>query len=799
MKKILLLISFIAFLVADSTAQDFNLTLRSSVTFPYSCASLWGYVGLDGVEYALVGTYDGVSIIDVNDPDNPVVKFNVSHTPSSWREIKTYNNYAYATNEDGGGLLIIDLSDLPTSVQTYTFTYIDGEGNIQADGHTLWIDENGRLYIFGGAYDGEGATMFDLTADPINPPYLGKYENYYIHDGFVRGDTLWASEIFNGQLEIIDVSNPSNPVPMASVNTPNFFTHNSWPTHDDHYVFTTDEVDNSYLTSYDVSDLSNITELDREQSNPGSGTIIHNVHLYNDQFATVAYYKDGVVLFDVSHPDNMIEVGSYDTDPGESGGGYGGTWGVYPYLPSGNIIASDLSDAGAPGGKLTVLTPSYVPACWLEGNVTDSITGAPLLNVYVEILNTNNTDYSDLGGAYKTGNGIAGTYTVRFSVTGYVTKEISVDLTSNVVTTLDAQLIPLTAATITGTVVDSVSNAPIEGASVFIRGLSNGTSFTTVTDASGAFSVSPVFDDNYDGFAGKWGYHEDGFYNTTLNSSSAPLQFKLAQGYYDDFIINNGWTVSGDASTGLWTRGEPIGTTDGFNVYNPDEDLSNDWGDYCYVTGNGGGDVGSDDVDNGSTTLTSPVFDLTDYNDPVVSFYSWFANGGGDGNPNDTLKVYITAGSGDVLVMKIRNPMFTWVYHSFHVNDFLSSSSNMQVKFVTSDLTSSGHLVEAAIDVFRIDGALSTGVATIDHNLAFTTYPNPFNQESILRYDFGNEELKDARIEIFNELGQPVESYPITVTTGSLQWGAALSPGVYFVQLLNDNKSAASLSTIKLK
>ncbi len=55
--------------------------------------------------------------------------------------------------------------------------------------------------------------------------------------------------------------------------------------------------------------------------------IIHNVHLYNDQFAVVAYYKDGVVLFDVSHPDNMIECGSYDTDPGESGGDYGGTWG----------------------------------------------------------------------------------------------------------------------------------------------------------------------------------------------------------------------------------------------------------------------------------------------------------------------------------------------------------------------------------------------------------------------------------------------------------------------------------------
>jgi choice-of-anchor B domain-containing protein len=421
MKKILLL-SVLLFSLSASFAQNFNFTYRGQVTYPYSCASIWGYVDDDGTEYALVGTYNGVSIVDVSDPENPVVKFSVDHDQSEWREIKTYGHYAYATNESGGGLLVIDLSGLPNNVQKYTFIYTDTEGNKQKNGHTLFIDENGRLYIFGGSYNGEGATMFDLTVDPVNPPFVGKYEEHYIHDGFVRGDTLWASEIYDGQVELVNVSDPSDPVPMASFNTPNFFSHNSWPTHDNHYVFTTDEVDDSYLTSYDVSDLTNISELDRVQSNPGSDVIIHNVHLYNDQFAVVAYYKDGVVLFDVSHPDNMIEVGSYDTDPGESGGNYGGTWGVYPYLPSGNIIASDLSDAGSAGGKLTILTPTYVAASWLEGNVTDSSTGAPVSNAYVELVGTFNTDYSDLGGLYKTGNGVAGSFSVEVSKVGYETK-----------------------------------------------------------------------------------------------------------------------------------------------------------------------------------------------------------------------------------------------------------------------------------------------------------------------------------------------------------------------------------------
>lgn len=119
----------------------------------------------------------------------------------------------------------------------------------------------------------------------------------------------------------------------------------------------------------------------------------------------------------------MIEVGSYDTDPQESGGGYGGTWGVYPYLPSGNVIVSDLYTAST-NGKLTILTPTYVSASWLEGNITDAVTTSPINNAYVQILSTSETDYSDLSGTYKTGTGIPGSYTVVVSRAGYLTKEL---------------------------------------------------------------------------------------------------------------------------------------------------------------------------------------------------------------------------------------------------------------------------------------------------------------------------------------------------------------------------------------
>jgi len=117
-------------------------------------------------------------------------------------------------------------------------------------------------------------------------------------------------KFYNGDEEVLNVSDPADPVSMAVFSTPSNFTHNALATSNNHYLFTTDEVNNSYLTSYDVSDLGNITELDKSTIKPGSNVIIHNVHLLNDQFAYTAYYKDGVVFWDVSHPDNMIEVGS---------------------------------------------------------------------------------------------------------------------------------------------------------------------------------------------------------------------------------------------------------------------------------------------------------------------------------------------------------------------------------------------------------------------------------------------------------------------------------------------------------
>ena len=57
----------------------------------------------------------------------------------------------------------------------------------------------------------------------------------------------------------------------------------------------------------------------------------------------MSFYFDGLYMFDCSNPANPTLVGYYDTSTElHQSGVYRGCWGGYPFLPSGNILASDM-------------------------------------------------------------------------------------------------------------------------------------------------------------------------------------------------------------------------------------------------------------------------------------------------------------------------------------------------------------------------------------------------------------------------------------------------------------------------
>ena len=90
----------------------------------------------------------------------------------------------------------------------------------------------------------------------------------------------------------------------------------------------------------DVSDLNNA-------SYTGSFTtdidcISHNMYEH-DGLLYQANYTSGARVFDVAtNPDDPAEVAFLDTAPSRDTSSFNGCWNVYPFLPSGTVLASDL-------------------------------------------------------------------------------------------------------------------------------------------------------------------------------------------------------------------------------------------------------------------------------------------------------------------------------------------------------------------------------------------------------------------------------------------------------------------------
>ena len=122
----------------------------------------------------------------------------------------------------------------------------------------------------------------------------------------------------------------------------------------------------------------------------------------------------------------MIQVTYYDSYSG-SGNGFDGCWGTYPYLPSGNIISSDINSGPGGSGRLLVYGRDFQQACYLKGNVIDGITLSPIINASVEVLSTSINENTNLLGFYQTASVNSGTFHVVFSP-GYTSDTLTVSL-----------------------------------------------------------------------------------------------------------------------------------------------------------------------------------------------------------------------------------------------------------------------------------------------------------------------------------------------------------------------------------
>ncbi len=674
---------------------------------------VWGYVDEFGNEYAIAGGSKGVSIVDLSTPSNPTETFFAPGLESVWRDIKTWGDYAYITTEADAGLTIIDLSPLPASSALTTTVYTGAPGNNWDSAHNLYIDSAGYCYIFGSDRGNGGVIILDLNIDPMNPVEVGVFDTWYAHDGFVENDTMYAAHIFDGFFSVVDVQDRSNPILLGTAVTPSSFAHNVW-TSNGQYAFTTDEVSGGFIGAFDISDPQNIVEVDRIQSSPGAGIIPHNTHVRQNHIIT-SYYADGVVVHDITYPYNLVEIGNYDTYPDQTAS-YNGCWGVFPFFPSGLIVASDITEG------LFVLSPAYTQAAYLEGLIRDASTLSPINNASVEILGGNQIDASDFSGFYATGIATGGAYAVNYSKIGYYPQSIPITISNGIITTVDVNLSPIPQYAFTVNVLDLGTGNPIDNAQVRLE--ADLITHEGSTNALGAESFMLYYEEYYKIYVGKWGHvtHCDSVY---IDNSTGSITVYLEEGIYDDFVFDFNWTVTGSAVTGQFERAIPFGTAIGTN---PGEDAPLDCGDYCYVTGNAANlNADFDDVDGGNTVLKSPVMDLTGFSDPYVNYARFFYNYFGPIQPfDDSLKVSVSNGLQTAVIDIVGSDtsiFFEWLPQSIRLLDYISLTSNMQFTFETSDNDPEVNITEAAIDYFFIAEGSTAGVKEIE--TAVRVYPNP--------------------------------------------------------------------------
>ena len=673
---------------------------------------VWGYTDELGNEYAIVGTSKGTSIVDITNGAQPQEVFWLPGSESIWRDPCVYGNYAYVTTEAEDGLLIIDLSPLPQSTNLPTTLYTGPSANPWQSAHTCFTSSNGYAYIFGANRGEGGVIILDLNTDPMQPIEVGTFDISYVHDGFERNDTLYTAHIYDGYFCIVDVSDHSNPVLLATQGTPNLFTHNIWPSADGATVYTTDEISGAFVAAYDISNLQQIQELDRVQSQEGTAVIPHNTHVKGAYLVT-SYYSDGVVVHDAHDPSNLIKLGSFDTYPGQTPG-FDGCWGVYPFFASNKAVAADITEG------LFVLQINYAPAATLVGVVKDLVSGQELAQVSVSLLGAAMSEKTNAQGVYKTGMATSGTYVVEVNKPGYYPQTVQVSLIEGTTTTQNFNLLPIPPFNLSVKVLEEGTNLPVTNAQIKL--VHPQITHVGITNGIGQEDLILFYQDDYQLVVGKWGFQTK-CSTPLINAATQELIVYLQKGYYDDFTFDFGWNTINSAETGSWERAKPNPTTN--TVL--DQDTPLDCFNECMVTGNGSSpNPDQNDVDNGFTNLISPVFNLDGLSTPYLNYARSFYCFHGPGNFDDTLLITLSNGIDQVVLEEVIAPQgdpMAWAYKSIALTGLLPFTNNMQLFVRTADYAGNPNITEAAFDHFSISN--ESILALQDLEPVLSLYPNP--------------------------------------------------------------------------
>jgi hypothetical protein len=349
-------------------------------------------------------------------------------------------------------------------------------------------------------------------------------------------------------------------------------------------------------------------------------------------------------------------------------------------------------------------------------------------------------------------------------------------------------------------VIDAETQDPIADASVRIE--NDAFSYAVMTDGGGTFAIASFYEGSYDVFAGKWSYKTAIEESTSIDVGNNSVVMELSVGYEDIFSVDLGWEVDGQAAQGHWERGVPLGWQPAGAPINltPPEDVIQDIGNHCYVTGN------APELDGllagGNSLLTSPSMDLTTYDDPYLSYHTWFFNFNVNIEAPGTYEMYVLLSNGGetITVDTLTYPELddvTWVFGQVRVSDYFTPGDDITVAFNATSSLGFNEVTEAGLDFFQVsEGPVEVGVFEgIAEVITLNAFPNPSTGSFVVNYNL-EYLVPGTTVNVYNVSGQLVESVNIRNSQGTVQLGSDWDAGLYILKL-NNSPNHSGLRLVK--
>jgi choice-of-anchor B domain-containing protein len=621
-------------------------TLSAGATSGNSC---WGYISPAGREYAIIGTSDGTAFVEITNPAAATLKAFATGPTSLWRDMRVYQNYCYSASEGGSGIQVFDISQLDTTGAVTLVNTITVPTTTTAATHTLAIDTvSGYLYRAGGGAN--GLRIYDVKTNPANPTYVGAWSPIYVHECQVVTYTTgpYAGKQIAFCCGGTNSGNTNSGLYVVDVTNKAAPVQLSYTTYPGARFCHQGWIDENAQFIY-IND-----ELDEGDTVNVTTTIVMNVqNLSNVQFVgkfnngnpAIGHnmFVRGTKLYEANYRAGVriFDLAVSATNPPEVA-----YFDTYP------------ADDGAQFNGLWNVWPFYP-----SGTVIGSDLERGLF-------------------VWKVGGPVA-TFSLVSNAPATVNPNGGTTVDVNVVAGQGQTLNPASA----------VMKVTSNGTTVSVPLVSQGGTLYRATFPATTCAKQVSYQFEVANTAGEI---------TTDASRSALSAASIVTAVDLNFEAASGWvgTVAGDTATsGQWVRVDPVATT-----AQPEDDHSA-VGTLCWVTGNGvvGGAAGAADVDAGITTLLSPVYDMSQMDEPVLEYWFWYSNNLG-GAPNaDSMPCEISNNGGTSWVMLEDVAVNTgqWNFRSWRVRDFITPTANMRVRFVARDLAT-GSLVEAGIDDFKV-------------------------------------------------------------------------------------------------